>query len=73
MFVSRVLSTGLLLALLHGVGAEASAKERNNKYDEMVLQEETVIWGREIRKLNLMSMTPAPTPPQGGQSKLSVS
>jgi hypothetical protein len=73
MFVSRVLSTGLFLALLHGIWAEERAKELNRKYDDMALQEETVIWGREIRKLNLMSMTQAPTPPKDGQSKLSVS
>lgn len=31
MFVSRVLSTGLLVALGRDVGAEASAKEQNKK------------------------------------------
>ena len=70
MSMFRVISMGLLLTLLHDVGVEASSQERNNGKDRL-LEEESVIWGREVRKLNLMSM--APSPPPIGKSKLSVS
>ena len=63
MFMFRVISTGLLLTLLRG----ASGKERNNAKEES-LEEETIIWGREIRQLKYMSMTEAPI----GKAHLSV-
>ena len=59
MSISRVLTAGLLATLLHGVGARTGLKTKN-RFDEEVLLEETVFWGRELRNLKGMSMNLEP-------------